>query len=40
MPLPEVYEALERGTLDAVTGIPYHLISNFKFQEVAKTSSA
>ncbi len=36
MPLPEVYEALERGTLDAVTGIPYHLIAAFKFQEVAK----
>ena len=36
MPLPEVYEALERGTLDAVTGIPYHLIGTFKFHEVAK----
>jgi TRAP-type transport system periplasmic protein len=36
MPLPEVYEALERGTLDVVTGIPYHLISAFKFHEVAK----
>jgi len=36
MPLPEVYEALERGTLDVVTGIPYHLVVAFKLHEVAK----
>ena len=36
MPLPEVYEALERGTIDAVTGLPYHLVVSFKLQEAAK----
>jgi len=36
MPLPEVYEALERGTIDVVTGIPYHLVVAFKLHEVAK----
>jgi TRAP-type C4-dicarboxylate transport system substrate-binding protein len=36
MPLPEVYEALERGTIDAVTGLPYHLVVAFKMQEAAK----
>lgn len=36
MPLPEVYEALERGTIDAVTGLPYHLVVAFKLQEAAK----
>ncbi|MDD5245214.1 MAG: C4-dicarboxylate TRAP transporter substrate-binding protein [Syntrophorhabdaceae bacterium] len=36
MPLPEVYEALERGTIDAVTGLPYHLVAAFKMQEAAK----
>jgi TRAP-type C4-dicarboxylate transport system substrate-binding protein len=36
MPLPEVYEALERGTIDAVTGLPYHLVVTFKMHEVAK----
>jgi len=36
IPLPEVYEALERGIVDVVTGIPYNLIDAFKFQEVAK----
>jgi TRAP-type C4-dicarboxylate transport system substrate-binding protein len=36
MPLPEVYEALERGTIDFVTGIPYHLVVSFKLHEAAK----
>lgn len=36
MPLPEVYEALERGTLDAFTGVPYHLTVAFKLCEVTK----
>ena len=36
MPLPEVYEALERGTIDAVTGLPYHLVVAFKMHEAAK----
>jgi TRAP-type C4-dicarboxylate transport system substrate-binding protein len=36
MPLPEVYEALERGTIDAVTGLPYHLIVSYKLHEAAK----
>jgi len=36
MPLPEVYEALERGTIDVVTGLPYHLVVAFKMHEVAK----
>ncbi len=36
MPLPEVYEALERGTIDTVTGLPYHLVMAFKLQEAAK----
>jgi TRAP-type C4-dicarboxylate transport system substrate-binding protein len=36
IPLPEVYEALERGTIDAVTGLPYHLVAAFKLQEAAK----
>ena len=36
MPLPEVYESLERGTLDVITGIPYHLVVAFKLHEVAK----
>lgn len=36
MPLPEVYEALQRGVIDAVTGIPYHLVVSFKLNEVAK----
>lgn len=36
MPLPEVYEALERGTLDGATGFPYHLLTSFKIYEVAK----
>jgi TRAP-type C4-dicarboxylate transport system substrate-binding protein len=36
MPLPEVYEALERGTIDGVTGLPYHLVVSFKMQEAAK----
>jgi len=36
IPLPEVYEALERGTIDAVSGIPYHNIHVFKLYEAAK----
>ena len=36
MPLPEVYEALERGTIDTVTGLPYHLVVSFKMHEAAK----
>jgi TRAP-type transport system periplasmic protein len=36
MPLPEVYEALERKTIDAVTGLPYHLVVGFKLHEAAK----
>ncbi len=36
MPLPEVYEALERNTIDGVTGIPLHLVTTFKLQEAAK----
>jgi TRAP-type C4-dicarboxylate transport system substrate-binding protein len=36
IPLPEVYEALQRGTIDGFTGVPYHLVAAFKFYEVTK----
>lgn len=36
MPSTSVYEALERGTIDAITSIPYSLNVAFKFHEVAK----
>lgn len=36
MPLPEVYEALERNTIDGLTGIPLYLVTTFKLQEAAK----
>jgi len=34
--LPEVYESMERGTIDAYTGLPYHLVVAFKLSEVSK----
>ena len=36
MPSTSVYEALERGTIDAITSIPFNLNVTFKFHEVAK----
>ena len=33
---PEMYTALERGTIDGYAGIPFDSISALKFQEVAK----
>jgi len=37
IPITEVYEALERGTIDACTGVSYVAARSFKFHEVAKT---
>ncbi|MBN1365515.1 MAG: TRAP transporter substrate-binding protein DctP [Syntrophaceae bacterium] len=36
LPIPEVYEALERGTIDAITGICIDTLPVYRFHEVAK----
>ena len=36
MTLPEVYEALSRGTIDAFSAIPYQMLSAYKLSEVTK----